>query len=114
MIPDFEFFAERTLQGLEPHHGAERKGDPLAFVSDEHMPRLIETIGLCYIAIMILRIPLSLSTLRRWVVDKELPWFDAYRDTPDELISRLPPYYKRALEVTVRETVYEPRRKLTQ
>ena len=108
MIPDFEFLAERTSQGREPHHGAERKGDRLAYISDEHSPILIETIGLCYLAIVLLRVPLSMSTLQRWVLDKELLWLDAYRDTPEDLKSRLPPFYVRGLDVTVRETAQMP------
>ena len=65
-------------------------------------PSLLDTISLCYIGLVLLRAPLSLSTLLRWVREEDLVYVRAIRHISKEISERLPAEYHEALEITVR------------
>jgi RNA polymerase I-specific transcription initiation factor RRN7 len=41
-------------------------------VSEERLPRLIETLGLCYLGTLLLRLPTSLGEFYKWVTREEM------------------------------------------
>ena len=47
----------------DKHHGFKRKWK----TSEEGMPTLIETLGLCYLGMILLRLPISIGDLHRYV-----------------------------------------------
>jgi len=41
-------------------------------VSEEKLPRLVETLGLCYLGILLLRLPTSLGEVYQWATRDEM------------------------------------------
>lgn len=41
-------------------------------VNEERLPRLIETLGLCYVAMLLMRMPTSLGEVYKWVTHEEI------------------------------------------
>ena len=40
--------------------------------SDEDLPKLIESLALCYLGMVLMRLPASLGELYKWVIEDEL------------------------------------------
>ncbi|MCJ1238187.1 Pol I core factor CF [Varicellaria rhodocarpa] len=57
------------------------------------VPRLVDTLGLCYFAMILLRAPICLGDLQRWAVDEEIPYVRAIRLVPRVMKSKLPQEY---------------------
>lgn len=73
--------------------------------SDWPMPRMIETLALCYLGCLLLRVPTSVGELCTWVNSGHMPCKRAYYDLPQEMQDRLPSAYTRALKVSLHETL---------
>jgi RNA polymerase I-specific transcription initiation factor RRN7 len=46
-------------------------------VEEERLPKLIETLGLCYLGILLLRLPTGLGEVYKWVVKEEIIYIRA-------------------------------------
>ena len=64
------------------------------------LPTLIETLALCYLASIILRLPLSIGDLHRYAVTEAVPFVRAIRFVPSILKKRMPAEYQLALDTT--------------
>ncbi|CCU76953.1 RNA polymerase I specific transcription initiation factor Rrn7 [Blumeria hordei DH14] len=68
-------------------------------VSDSHShPQLIETLSLCYLAALLLRLPISLSEVLGWASRGEI-LMKKVRIIPIEMRTKLPAYFYSALEM---------------
>ena len=71
--------------------------DPIRRAS---MPTLLETLGLCYLAIITLRLPVSMGDVHRWAVREDIPYFRAIRCVPGDLRQKLPAESHRSLDTS--------------
>lgn len=86
--------------------------------SDWPMPRIVDTLVLCYLGCLLLRIPTRVGEFCRWANDGQIPYKRAvrvislsiaspkltyqYYDLPEEMRDRLPSSYTRALKRPLR------------
>ena len=54
------------------------------------IPKLLDTLGLCYLGMLLLRFPCSLGDVNRWAEDESIVYTRAIRFIPKEMKSRLP------------------------
>ncbi|MCJ1479159.1 Pol I core factor CF [Lambiella insularis] len=66
---------------------------------EKGLPTLIDTLGLCYLGAMLLRLPLTIATLHRWTIVEEIPYIVCLRHIPQEMKSRLPVHYQNVLNI---------------
>lgn len=64
----------------------------------EGTPNLMDTLSLCYIAILLLRMPVTISDLHEWVNEGELLYYRTSRQVPLGMRERLPAQYQGLLE----------------
>ncbi|KAL9103995.1 MAG: hypothetical protein Q9163_001015 [Psora crenata] len=64
------------------------------------MPTLIESLGICYLAAIMLRLPTSLGEMHRWAIAEDMPYIRAIRHVPAAMKKRLPAPYMLALDTT--------------
>lgn len=64
----------------------------------EGAPRLLETVALCYIGVLFLRIPVTIADMHRWVNDGQLLYYRTIREVPLGMRERLPPRYQAQLD----------------
>lgn len=64
----------------------------------EGSPRLMETLALCYIGLLLLRLPVTVADIHRWTNDGELLYYRTPREVPLGMRERLPPRYQAQLE----------------
>ncbi|KAJ5629139.1 hypothetical protein N7528_002796 [Penicillium herquei] len=62
-------------------------------------PRLIEAVCLCYLASVLMRLPICVYDLHRLIVRQELPYIRALRNVPPEIKHKLPPEFVAILDV---------------
>ncbi|KAH8659085.1 hypothetical protein BGZ60DRAFT_414514 [Tricladium varicosporioides] len=67
--------------------------------SSEKLPRLIETLGLCYLGTLLMRLPSSLGDFYKWAMHGEIIYMRAIQEIPNEMRSRLPAHYHSAFEI---------------
>ncbi|KAF7886842.1 uncharacterized protein EAF02_003489 [Botrytis sinoallii] len=65
----------------------------------KHLPKLIETLGFCYLGILLLRLPTSLGEIYKWAARDEIIYTRAIKEIPKDMRARLPGHYFRALEI---------------
>ena len=65
------------------------------------VPELIVTIGLCYLGAVMLKVPVSLGDMYRWVESQELPYKATLHHIPENMKRLLPGTYIKALRPTV-------------
>lgn len=70
-----------------------------------HAPKLIDTVALNYLALLLMRCPIPLSTIHTWVQTETLPHTRAIRHLPPVIRDRLPPEYHFSFDTT---TVLQP------
>ena len=89
-------------------------------VEGKVMPTLIETLGFCYLGMVLLRSPISMGDLHRyvrgessfqsfpltwsvsrWAVREDIPFIRAVRFVPAAIKQKLPAEYLKALDTTV-------------
>ncbi|KAG6041670.1 hypothetical protein E4U41_002944 [Claviceps citrina] len=66
---------------------------------DWPLPRLPETIALCYLGCLLLKIPTRLADLQNWVLYEAMPYTRAYMELPVEMQRRMPTAYAHALKL---------------
>ena len=59
---------------------------------------LVDTLSLCYIGILLLRIPLTVADLHRWCNDGKLLYYKSSKEVPAGMVERLPGEYQQLLE----------------
>ncbi|KAH7022505.1 ubiquitin family-domain-containing protein [Ilyonectria destructans] len=95
---------EELVKGVDNSKTRAQSWDP-SRGSDWPIPRMIETLALCYLGCLLLRIPTSVGELCTWVNGGHMPCKRAYYDLPQEMQDRLPSAYTRALKVPLRATL---------
>ncbi|ESZ98666.1 60S ribosomal protein L40 [Sclerotinia borealis F-4128] len=65
----------------------------------KNLPKLIETLGFCYLGTLLLRLPTSLGEIYKWAVRDEIIYTRAVKEIPKDMRTRLPGHYFRALEI---------------
>ncbi|KAL3428383.1 hypothetical protein PVAG01_01892 [Phlyctema vagabunda] len=84
-------------EGTSMSLSSRRKGRKVK--SKERLPTLIETLALCYLAILLLRLPISLGDVFRWATRDEIIYTRAIKEVPLDMRNRLPPHFHIALEI---------------
>ncbi|KAF5587549.1 uncharacterized protein FSUBG_11771 [Fusarium subglutinans] len=74
-------------------------------ISDWPVPRMIETLALCYLGCLLLRIPTTIGELCAWANSRRMPYKRSYYDLPKEMQDRLPSAYTRALKLPLRSSL---------
>lgn len=64
------------------------------------LPTLIESLAICYLAAIILRLPISISELHDYAYREDVPYIRAIRSVPADMKKRLPAEYVKALDTT--------------
>ena len=64
-------------------------------------PGLMATLALCYLAAIMLRIPISLGDIHKWVDSQDIPYTLALQEIPKTMRQSLNPTYIKALRPTV-------------
>ncbi|RBR15739.1 hypothetical protein FVER53590_07286 [Fusarium verticillioides] len=72
---------------------------------DWPVPRMIETLALCYLGCLLLRIPTTIGELCAWANSRRIPYKRSYYDLPEEMQDRLPSAYTRALKLPLRSSL---------
>jgi RNA polymerase I-specific transcription initiation factor RRN7 len=54
-------------------------------VEEERLPKLVETLGLCYLGILLLRLPTSLGEVYKWAAKEEIIYTRAVCIAPADL-----------------------------
>ncbi|KAJ5713845.1 uncharacterized protein N7483_011026 [Penicillium malachiteum] len=62
-------------------------------------PRLIEAVCLCYLASVLMRLPICVHDLHRLIVRQELPYIRALKTVPSEIKHKLPPEFVAILDI---------------
>ncbi|KAI5286605.1 Pol I core factor CF [Ascosphaera aggregata] len=61
-------------------------------------PKLIDSLALWYLGMLLLRLPISVGHIMKWIVRDEVPLLRAIRFIPPVMKDRMPPTYKSALD----------------
>lgn len=61
-------------------------------------PTLLDTLALCYLGIMTLRLSVTPGDIRGWVVDQKMPYMRAIKYIPQNMRDKLPSYYHATLD----------------
>ncbi|OJD10497.1 ubiquitin-60S ribosomal protein L40 [Emergomyces pasteurianus Ep9510] len=61
-------------------------------------PKLIDSLALCYLGLMLLRVPVGVGVLETWILKDEIPLIRAIRYIPQDMKDRLPGAYHYALD----------------
>ncbi|EPS27904.1 hypothetical protein PDE_02848 [Penicillium oxalicum 114-2] len=97
---DDEEDEDRELFSSQPETDS---SDDLGFKSNSGRylawPRLLDSLGLCYLAAILMRLPVSVSDLHRLVIRQDIPYMRAVRSIPLEMRDKLPPELLARLEV---------------
>ncbi|KAH7253923.1 ubiquitin family-domain-containing protein [Fusarium redolens] len=72
---------------------------------DWPVPRMIDTLALCYLGCLLLRIPTAIGELCVWANSGRIPYKRSYYDLPEEMQDRLPSAYTRALKLPLRSSL---------
>ncbi|EXK44252.1 hypothetical protein FOXG_18763 [Fusarium oxysporum f. sp. lycopersici 4287] len=72
---------------------------------DWPVPRMIETLALCYLGCLLLRIPTMIGELCVWANSGRIPYKRSFYDLPEEMQDRLPSAYTRALKLPLRSSL---------
>ncbi|KAI1987607.1 hypothetical protein LOZ54_003503 [Ophidiomyces ophidiicola] len=64
-------------------------------------PKAIDSVALCYIAALFLRIPISLGYVQRWIARDDVPLLKLTRYIPPDMKERLPALYYNVLDPRV-------------
>ncbi|KAJ4258696.1 hypothetical protein NW762_007780 [Fusarium torreyae] len=74
-------------------------------VSDWPMPQMLDTLALCYLGCLLLRIPTAIGELCLWANSGRMPYKRSFYDLPQEMQDRLPSAYTRALKLPLRSSL---------
>lgn len=98
---------EETLFSSQPTSGIEDSDEETAAYvpKSKAMPTLIQSLSLCYLATILLRLPVSIGDFHQWAFREEIIFIRAIRHVPTPVKERLPPELMLALDTT---TALEP------
>lgn len=90
------------LFSSQPVEGIGDEGDykGKARWASKPLPTLIESLAICYLAAIILRLPISISELHGCAYREDVPYIRAIRFVPADMKKRLPAEYVKALDTT--------------
>lgn len=91
-------FSSQAQSEAETEDGGRKKSKGLA----KPMPTLIQTLGLLYLGMILLRLPISMGEVHRWALREDIPYVRAIRLVPPAMKQKLPAEYIMALDTTVR------------
>lgn len=115
----FSSTSEGETEGEDDGVGLEMTRRHRKIAREKGLPKLIESLALCYMAMLLLRLPVSVGDLQKWAEQHEIPYFRVVRypasfsillhvhksanslqirDIPADMKSHLPPKYYSALE----------------
>lgn len=83
-----------------PNEGHDEGGEGAKRISPQAMPTLIETLSLCFLATVLLRLPISMGDMHRWAIKEEIPYVRAIRFVPSIVKHKLPAEYIHVLDTT--------------
>ncbi|KAK5207081.1 hypothetical protein LTR41_007148 [Exophiala xenobiotica] len=92
-----------TTSANETDTERENVGDPDSHKKGKRThesPQLVDTIALNYIGIILLRRPVSLARIFKWIQHEDIPYIRAIRHVPQEMKDRLPSEYHLSLDTT--------------
>jgi RNA polymerase I-specific transcription initiation factor RRN7 len=61
-------------------------------------PKLLEALALCYLGIVLLRLPYTIGDITEWASKGEMPYYRAIQEVPKAMREQLPGAYHEALE----------------
>ncbi|EZF23793.1 hypothetical protein H112_03573 [Trichophyton rubrum D6] len=61
-------------------------------------PRVIDSLALCYLGTLLLRLPVSIGYMQEWVAEDEIPFMRPLRFIPSDMKDRLPAIYHMAFD----------------
>ncbi|KAL4935346.1 hypothetical protein BDV06DRAFT_207207 [Aspergillus oleicola] len=91
-----EFFSSQPASAREDT-------DTEAFMPNSKLvkwPRLIDTVALCYLGALLMRLPVSVGDFHRMVLRNDVPYYRAFNHVSHDMKDRLPPEYIALLETT--------------
>ncbi|PKX89555.1 TFIIB-type zinc finger domain-containing protein [Aspergillus novofumigatus IBT 16806] len=90
-----ELFSSQPAATLDEPEGAFKLGGRGA-----QWPRLIDTIGLCYLGCLLMRLPVTIGEFHRMLMREDIPFIRVLRLIPREMRDKLPQEYIALLETT--------------
>ncbi|KAL4891631.1 hypothetical protein BDV59DRAFT_181367 [Aspergillus ambiguus] len=90
-----EFFSSQPMAGPDDQLDGLTSGGKRV-----QWPRLIDTIALCYIAALLMRLPISVGDFHRMVMRGEVPYIRVIKLIPREMRDKLPQEYLALIETT--------------
>ncbi|KAL4741895.1 hypothetical protein BDV11DRAFT_212504 [Aspergillus similis] len=91
-----EFFSSQPASGREDTETETfRVGSKLV-----QWPRLIDTVALCYLAALLMRLPVSVMDFHRMVLRNDIPYYRVFLHIPRDMKDKLPQEYIALLETT--------------
>ncbi|EXJ90819.1 hypothetical protein A1O1_03924 [Capronia coronata CBS 617.96] len=78
---------------IDERRRSRKKRDPL-----HSGPMLIDTAALNYLGVLLLRRPIGLATMLKWIEQEDIPFVRAIRHVPAEMKGRLPGEYRLSLD----------------
>ncbi|KAI1003848.1 hypothetical protein K3495_g4362 [Podosphaera aphanis] len=98
---DRSFFSsqgEKETEDLESDTEPHRRRRNRTVTMSQKLPRLLETLGLCYLAMVLARLPVSLGEVVGWAIRGEILYLRAIKAIPQHMRMRLPAQYFSSLE----------------
>ncbi|KAF2430075.1 hypothetical protein EJ08DRAFT_697620 [Tothia fuscella] len=92
---DSQTFSSQSDDGSSSE-GGESMNSRLVKVSSS--PKLPQSIALCYVASHLLRLPIFIGDFLKWIRGGKLLYYRALKETPKEMLDRLPGQYHPLLE----------------
>lgn len=89
-------FSSQPVEGI----GGEGNYQGKARWASKPLPTLVESLAICYLAAIILRLPISISELHGYAYREDVPYIRAIRFVPADMKRRLPAEYVKALDTT--------------
>jgi RNA polymerase I-specific transcription initiation factor RRN7 len=90
-----ELFSSQPATTLDEPEGTFKLGGRAA-----QWPRLIDTIGLCYLGCLLMRLPVTIGEFHRMLMREDIPFIRVLRLIPREMRDKLPQEYIALLETT--------------
>ena len=67
----------------------------------DRLPKLIDSLALCYLAAVLMHVPMSLGQLQTWVNDGGIIYYSAIGEVPHHMLCKLPGEYHQPLQPSV-------------
>ncbi|KAJ5893781.1 hypothetical protein N7495_005472 [Penicillium taxi] len=90
-----ELFSSQASLSEDSSDGASLKADSRLVV----WPRILDTVATCYLAAILMRLPVCVSDFHRLIILQDIPYIRALRNVPRDMKERLPPEFIEILEV---------------